>query len=142
MNEISDEQLVQNKEFLDKLLAPEHLPTKKVPMKRFDVEFVLQAVDGDIINRIQDRCTYYTGKGSKRSKQVDDQKFGALLIKEACVLPNWDDAKLLTHYKTHDAVDVIRKRLLAGEISFLTDHILDLSGFDDGTGDGHEDVKN
>lgn len=125
---------------LKALLSAEDKPKRDVPMKRFGVEFVIQALDGDVINKIQDQCEYYTGPKNKKVKKTDEQKFGALIIKEACLVPDWNDKALLDKYNTHDAADVIRKRLLAGEIAFLTAEIMDVSGFDQEEDD--EELKN
>lgn len=126
-------------EVLKALLSTTDVVEDFVHMKRFGVDFKIRAIDGDVINQMQERCTYYTGKGTKRTREIDEQLFGALVIQRACIQPNWGDAQLLSKYQTSDPVDVIRKRLLAGEISKLSAAILDLSGFDD---EEENDVKN
>jgi hypothetical protein len=127
-------------EVLKALLSVEDKPEASVHMKRFGVDFQIQALDGDVINRIQDQATYYTGKGNNRKQKTDEQKFGALIIQKACLVPDFSNQQLLDKYNTHDATDVIRKRLLAGEIAFLSAEIMTLSGFDDGT--EPEELKN
>lgn len=123
---------------LKALLSVEDRPEKEVFMKRFNVHFKIQALDGDVINKIQERCTYYTGKGKKREKMLDEEKFGTLCIEKACLVPQWNDPQLLDRYKTTEVAEVIKKRLLAGEISKLASEILDLSGFEDEV----DDIKN
>ena len=133
--EILDHQEVEAKsspdDVLKALLSTEQEVEKKYFMKRFGVDFTIRAIDGKLIDRIQDRATYYEGKGSKRTKKFDEQLFGALVIQHGCITPNWNDQTLKDHYGTHDPVEVIKKRLLAGEIAKLSAEIMDLSGFGD-----------
>lgn len=135
-----EKDLVQN-DLLRNLLDAEDRPQAQVEMKRFGL-FTIQALDGDVIDKLQERCTYYTGKGKNRKKVVDEQKFGALIINEACVEPKWTHPELLKKYDTQDPADVIRKRLLAGEIVKLSAEIMQLSGFEDDEEDAIEEVKN
>lgn len=116
---------------LKALLSAEDKPQKDVFMKRFGVNFTIQALDGDAINKLTERCTFHTGKGNKREKQLDEEKFGALVIAKACIVPKWDEPTLLEKYDTKDVADVIKKRLLAGEVAKLAGEIMDLSGFSD-----------
>jgi hypothetical protein len=124
---------------LQALLGADLKIEKEVPIKRLGVNFTIKAIDGDLITRIQDECTYYVGKGKNREKVLDEQKLGALVIAKGCVNPNFGDQRLLDKYKASDASDCVKKALLAGEIAKLSSAILELSGFDD---DGLEEVKN
>lgn len=116
---------------LKALLGADHKVEKQVFMKRFNSHFTIKALDGDVIDKIQDQCTYYVGKPNKRVKKTDEQKFSALIIQRACVIPNWNAKELLDLYETHDAADVIKKRLLAGELAKLTGEVMDISGFEE-----------
>jgi len=124
---------------LQALLGADLKIEKEVPIKRLGVNFTIKAIDGDMIAKIQEECTYHTGKGKNREKVVDEQKLGALLIAKGCVSPNFGDQRLLDKYKATDAADCVKKALLAGEIAKLSGAILELSGFDD---DGLDEVKN
>lgn len=131
--------MAKQDDVLKALLSVEDKPEKDVFMKRFGVNFRIQAIDGDMLSKITEQATYYRGKGRKREKIVDEEKFGALVIAKACVVPKWNDPALLEKYNTKQAEEVIKKRLLAGEIALLTTEILDLSGFED---DEEDTVKN
>ncbi len=132
--QLTEEEQIEKQEeqddVLKALLSAEDRPEKDVYMKRFGVNFRIRAIDGDTISKIQERCTHYQGKGRKKEKILDEEKFGALIIKEACINPDWNNKQLLEKYKVPEAAEVIRKRLLAGEIAKLADEILELSGFD------------
>lgn len=112
---------------LNALLNTEDTPEKAVPMKRFGVDFSVRAVDIKTIKRLQVQATFPVGKNQQ---VVDEEYFGALMIAEASVVPNWKEPKLLEKYGTADASEVVRKRLLAGEIAYLVKEVMDVSGFD------------
>lgn len=146
MAKITDEnqEVVMNEtqaDVLKALLDADHKVEKQVFMKRFKSFFTIKALDGDVIDRIQEQCTYYVGKGNKRQKKTDEQKFSALIIQKACVVPDWGAKELLDAYGTHDPADVIKKRLLAGELAHLSADIMEISGFEDDE-DEIENVKN
>lgn len=124
------------------LSTPVEVPTKPVPMKRFGVDFTVQAIDGNDIDRMQERCTYWQGKGKKREKILDEQKFGSMIIVKGCQNPNWSDPALLEKYQTQDPADVVKARLLAGEIAKLAAEIMDISGFGDDEEEAEEETKN
>jgi hypothetical protein len=123
---------------LKALLSVEDVPERDIYMPRFGVNFRIKAISGDLLSKLTERCTFYTGKGSNREKQLDDEKFGILTIAEACVVPNWREPQLFEKYGTKNVETVIKNRLLAGEIAKLAAEILDLSGFTD----DEDDLKN
>ena len=135
---MSEQEANREQAVLDALLAAEDRPEKEVYMTRFNVNFKIRALDGDTIQKLQSRCTHFVGKGKNKEKQVDEEKLGALMIKEACLIPDWTNKQLLEKYGAKQPDEVIRKRLLAGEIAKLSNEIMDISGFDE----DEEDIKN
>lgn len=128
-------------DLLKMLLDVEDVPEKDVMMTRFGAPFRIRAIDGDLLNQIQEQCTYSRiGKKGKQEKHLDETKFQAMIIEKACIAPNWGDKALLDKYKVFEGYEVISKRLLAGEIVKLSGEIMDLSGF--GEEDQIESVKN
>lgn len=132
--EISDDKL------LEKLLSTPDEVTKQVYMKRFDTYFTVKAISSEEYSRLENRCKYPVK--NKRTHQIEEktnqEMLSNLLIVTACVKPNWNEPRLLEKYGTSDPAKVIRKRLYIGEISQLTEAIMDASGFDDGL----EEAKN
>ncbi|MEF2967467.1 hypothetical protein V3851_16695 [Paenibacillus sp. M1] len=118
------------------LLSADNKPTKDIPMKRLGVDFQIQALDGKTINKIQEQCTHFTGKGPKREKVLDEEQFGALVIQKACLIPDWSARELIDKYGT--PTEAILGLLLAGEIAKLSAEILDISGFDS----DEDEIKN
>ncbi|WP_128896320.1 phage tail assembly chaperone [Longirhabdus pacifica] len=126
----------RQEEILNALLDTEIKPQKELYMKRFGVNFSIEALDGKTIHRIREQASYPV----KNGKQLDEEKFGALIIEKSCKQPNWSDDKLVNAFGP-TPVDVIQKRLLAGEIARLTTEILNLSGFGDEE-EQIEEIKN
>ncbi|WP_410772179.1 phage tail assembly chaperone [Fontibacillus sp. BL9] len=121
---------------LQALLSADSKPTKDIPMKRLGVDFQIQALDGKTINKIQEQCTHYVGKGQKREKVMDEEQFGALVIQKACLIPDWSAKELIEKYGT--PTEAILGLLLAGEIAKLSAEILEISGFDS----DEDEIKN
>ncbi|MFB9328605.1 hypothetical protein ACFFSY_21940 [Paenibacillus aurantiacus] len=122
---------------LQALLSADSKPQKDVPIKRLGVDFRIQALDGKTINKIQEQCTHYIGKGAKREKVLDEEQFGALVIQRACLVPDWSARELTEKYGS--PAEAILGLLLAGEIAKLSGEILEISGFG---GDDEEEIKN
>jgi hypothetical protein len=125
---------------LQALLGAELTIEEEVFIKRLGVNFKVKAIDGKMLSKIQEQCTHYVGKGSKRTKQFDEEGFGALIVAKACVSPDFGNKALLEKYEASDAGDCVQKALLAGEIGKLNEAILGLSGF--GDEEEIEEVKN
>jgi hypothetical protein len=126
-------------DLLRALLDTELTPERDVPMKRFGagVSFRIKAIDAKTFNRIREQATYPVKGGGS---QVDSDKLAALIVEKGTVEPKWNDPALVEAFGP-TPVDVVQKRLLAGEITKLSAEILDLSGFND-EDDAIEDVKN
>lgn len=127
-------------ELLEALLGTPDEATKEVYMKRFKTYFTVKAISSEEYSKLEKRCKYPVKNA--RTHQIEDKTnqdmLSNLLILTACVKPDWNNSKLLVKYNTDDPTKVIRKRLYIGEISQLTEAIMDVSGFDDGL----EEAKN
>lgn len=127
-------------ELLEALLGTPDEKIKKIYMKRFKSYFSVKAISSEEYTRMEKRCKYpvKNPRTHQIEEKTDQDKLSNLLILTACVKPDWNNAKLLKKYNTEDPAKVIRKRLFIGEISELTNAIMDVSGFDDGL----EEIKN
>ena len=67
----------------------------------------------------------------QRTKELNDEEFNAAIIEAATVSPNWGDKKLLSTFRLSSGREVIKRKLLAGEMMALADKVMELSGFDD-----------
>lgn len=132
-------EIIQEKDVLKALLAPDNDVIVEVPMKRFGINFVLKAMTPDVAERITQRATRLKGKGQK---VFDEEMFNYLTIIEACQVPNWKDEKLLDALGVKDPIDAVKKRLLFGEVLYLLGEIGQLNGFDKSDADQIEEIKN
>jgi Phage XkdN-like tail assembly chaperone protein, TAC len=126
---------------LSALLSADLTIEKPVFIKRLNTDITVKAIDGKTLSKLQERATHYVGKGAKREAQLDEQKFGGLVIASASVSLDFGNAQLLEKYGASDAADCVQKALLAGEIAKLTQAIMEISGFND-LDDQVEDAKN
>jgi len=129
-----------DEDLLEALLGTPDGDEKKVYMKRFNSYFTVKAISSEEYGQLEKRCKYpvKNPRTHQIEEKTDQDKLSSMLILTACTKPNWNNPKLLAKYSTEDPTKVIRKRLLIGEISQLTEAIMDVSGFDDGM----EAIKN
>ncbi|MED4399771.1 phage tail assembly chaperone [Metabacillus fastidiosus] len=126
---LAQEEEVQEVNPLEAMLGTSKDIEKQVYIKRLNTHFTVKRVDEEF-DDIKAEVTYYTGKGKKRTKELDEDKFNLALIAEGCVNPNFKDKRVLEHYGVQKATDAVRKALLVGEQLELVQEILDASGFD------------
>ncbi|THF78026.1 phage tail assembly chaperone [Cohnella fermenti] len=123
---------------LERLLAADTVPEKAVLLERMGIPVRLRGLTGKQVFAIRERCTERKEKRGQTIERLDEELFNVSLIAAATVTPNWGDAKLVTKFSASGAEEVIKRILLAGELSALGDVVLDLSGFNTEL----EDVKN
>lgn len=144
MGKMTDEQILSMKEedILAKLMGTYEVPIATVFIERMGIPLTLKGLSEKEISKIRKECTYSRkSRGGKPEDKLDGNEFDAGLIVAATTNFNWNDSKLLDSAKASDGKQFIRKKLLAGEISALTDKILELSGFNDEL-EEMEDIKN
>lgn len=129
-----------DEELLEALLGTPDEDTKQVYMKRFKGYFTVKSISSEEYNKLEKRCKYpvKNPRTHQIEEKTDQDKLSNMLILAACVKPDWSNERLMNKYNTSDPTVVIRKRLLIGEISDLTQAIMDISGFSDGL----EEAKN
>lgn len=118
---------------IEALLGQTEVPTKTVVIPRLGIPIKLKALTGKQISKIRKDNTHSEKiKGSKLEKDVfDDENFNAEIIEKATVSPNWNNPKLKDALKVSNSKEVIKRRLLAGEMDNLIEKIFDLSGYND-----------
>ncbi|MBB6637370.1 phage tail assembly chaperone [Cohnella thailandensis] len=123
---------------LERLLAADTVPEKAVLLERLGIPVRLRGLTGKQVFSIRERCTERKEKRGQTIERLDEELFNVSLIAASTVSPNWGDSKLLAKFSASGAEEVIKRILLAGELSALGDVVLDLSGFNTEL----EDVKN
>lgn len=128
---------------IDALLGEIEVPTRTVVIQRLGIPIKLKALTGKQISKIRKDNTHSEKvKGSKLEKDVfDDENFNAEIIEKATVSPNWNNEKLKAALKVSNGKEVIKRRLLAGEMDNLIEQVFDLSGYNDEAED-IEEIKN
>ncbi|MDD6697867.1 MAG: hypothetical protein PUE51_05920 [Veillonellaceae bacterium] len=127
--EINEE--MEEADIITKLLAadPEHVPTMVVPLKRLGIPVTVKALTGKQVARTRERNTQSIKTKKGPVDKLDYENFNIGLIVQASVKPNWNDAKLLEKFRASSGTEVVKRLLLAGEISLLGEAVLDVSGF-------------
>jgi len=128
-------------DLLQKLLKADMNVKKEVFIKRLDSNITVSSFTNDDYEHIQERCTFYEGKGNKRTKQVDTQKARHMLIAKCLVEPNLNSKEALESTGSMEAYEVVKKVFLPGEQELIENAIGEISGFVDGEVDA-DDVKN
>lgn len=127
--EINEE--MEEADIITKLLAadPEHVPTMVVPLKRLGIPVTVKALTGKQVARTRERNTQSIKTKKGPVDKLDYENFNIGLIVQASVKPNWNDTKLLEKFRASSGTEVVKRLLLAGEISLLGEAVLDVSGF-------------
>lgn len=129
---MSEEQVLQ------RLLDADTIPEKTVKLERLGIPVTLRGLTGKQVFTIRERCTDRKERRGRVTEHLDEEQFNTALIAAATVRPNWGDAKLLAKHKASGPEEVIKRVLLAGELSALGEVALDLSGFNTDL----EEIKN
>lgn len=120
----------ENDAVLDALLTTDLDVTREVEMPRFGVSFTVRALTMKEITKLRKQATAITGGKGKTVEVLDEENFAALLIAAACNTPDWKSPVLMNKLGVDTPEDAVSKRLLAGEMSYLSGEIMDASGFD------------
>lgn len=104
----------------------------------------IKALDGDKYNSFQQMCIENPNSAKKRRFNV--KKFHELICVECLVNPNLRDAEFLQAAREKkgvaDSTRLLYTCFLAGEISYIAEQVLKLSGFDRDMEEEIEEAKN
>ena len=118
-------------EIINKLLEPTEVPERTYMIDRIGIPITLKGLSEREIQRIRRECTIERKHRGQRIKELNEEEFNAALIEAATVSPNWSDKRLLSNLKLSSGREVVKRKLLAGEMMALADKVMELSGFDD-----------
>lgn len=122
-------------EIISKLLEDSPIPEETVLIKRLGIPLTLRALTESEISRIRKNCTKVSKVKGRKEEKLDEDEFNISLIEKATIKPNFANKKLLESKKVSSATQFIKRKFLAGELSQISDKILELSGFYDELGD-------
>jgi len=131
--EMTEEEILEmtEDEIINKLLEPTEVPERTYMIDRIGIPITLKGLSEREIQRIRRECTIERKHRGQRIKELNEEEFNAALIEAATVSPNWSDKRLLSNLKLSSGREVIKRKLLAGEMMALADKVMELSGFDD-----------
>lgn len=123
---------MNNEDIITCLLSGEadDKPTRTIPIKRengISFPVTVKAITTKQFYRIRTRNTRRVNKSG--TKELDVEGFNAGVVAAATVTPKWGDTRLLKKYTASSGEEVLKRILLAGEMSLLAEVVMDLSGF-------------
>jgi len=122
--DMTDEQILQ------RLLETDAVPQRTITLPRLGIPVTLKGLTGKQVFNLRERSTnHWNDKKGREKERLDEEAFNVGLITLATVKPNWGDPKLADKYSASGPEEVVKRLLLAGELSSLGDVVLDLSGF-------------
>lgn len=131
--EMTEEEILKMTEddIINKLLDPLDVPEKTYALDRLNIPVTLKGLNEKDIQRIRKECTTTKKNRGQTIKELNEEEFNAALIEKATVKPNWGDKRLLSQHNLSSGRELIKRRLLAGEMAALGDKVMELSGYDD-----------
>ncbi len=118
-------------DIIAKLMEDAPLPKRRVLIDRLQIPITLKALTEKEISKLKKDCTKEKKlRGGRREKELDDDEFNIALIEKSAISPNFNNEKLLKSMNVSSGREVIRRKFLAGELSALSENILEISGFD------------
>lgn len=121
MQEKKQIQQMSEEEILGKLMGEYTAPRKTYFIDRLQIPIEMKGLTEKEISKLRVQCTY--------DNKLDSNEFDAALIYASTTNFNWNNEKLLNAHQASSGKELIRKILLAGEITSLTRIVLELSGF-------------
>ncbi len=107
------------------------------------VPFKLRRIDQETNNKLVRQSQRKKKVNGQIITELDNTRFGNLLILECVIDPDFKNSELCAYYKTVDPLDVPGRMLSSGEYAKLMEEINKLNGFDDDTADAvDETAKN
>lgn len=125
-----DVDMVMDEEaMITQMLSRTAVPERTVTLDRFGIPVTLKGLMAKQIYSMREQCTHKRMVRGNQIESFDEEQFNCLIISSGTVKPNWAHAKLKAEYGASSGEEVVKRMLLAGELSSLSDAILDLSGF-------------
>lgn len=107
--------------------------TEEVKFSRFPEPFViksLSAQEAEVVRK--DSTKTHRNKQGQTITELDQAKYGNLLLVRSIVTPDLDNEELQNDYGTlAKPIDTLQAMLMAGELNHISDRVLKLSGLDE-----------
>lgn len=116
-------------DLLKKLLSTDLEVTKEVYIKRLDEVFVVKGIQDEDFETIEERATYYEGKGNKRTKKFDKKQARYMTIAHCLIEPNLNSKEVLDAKSVEEGWQAVPKLFLPGELEIFDIAIGECSGY-------------
>ena len=138
-----DNQILNMKEedILSKLMGEHEVPSATFIMDRLEIKLDLKGMTEKEISNIRKQCTKSKKRKGVWEEKTDNAEFDAAIVVGGTTNFDWNNPKLLEAHEASEGTKLVRKILLAGEISNIVNKVLELSGFNDELEEA-EDIKN
>ena len=119
------------------------IETKEVTIDRFKVPFTIKTITEADNAALRKRATVTKrGRNGQVSVETDTDKYAALLVIAATVVPDFSNVELQANYGTATAEDTVKTMLRAGEFANLAQAVSEFNGFTEDINDDVEEAKN
>lgn len=131
----------KEEDILAKLMGVSETPEAIIQIPRLGIELKIKALTQREITEIRKECTTRKKEKGVYVEKVNNSEYDAGIIVGASTNFNWNNPRLLESIQSSDGKAYISRKLYPGEISFLVNKILELSGFNDELQE-KEEIKN
>ena len=91
------------------------------------VPFVLRVIDQETNNKLIRQATKKVKANGQIMQELDNEKYGKLLVQSCVVEPNFKNSELCSYYQTMDPLEVPGRMLTVGEYNRLVYAIKELN---------------
>ena len=116
-------------DLLKKLLSTDLEVTKEVYIKRLDEVLRVKGIKDEEFDAIEERATYYEGKGNKQTKKIDKKQARYMTIAHCLIEPNINSKEVLNALSVEEGWQAVSKLFLPGEQEILELAMGECSGF-------------
>lgn len=89
--------------------------------------FIIRVIDQETNTKLIRQATKKVKSNGQIMQELDNEKYGKLLVQTCVVEPNFKDSELCAYYKTMDPLDVPGRMLTIGEYNRLVYAIKELN---------------
>lgn len=89
--------------------------------------FVIRVIDQETNDKLIKKATTRTKVNGRILEELNNERYGRLLVDACVVEPNFKSTEICAYYKTNDPLDVPGRMLKVGEYNRLVKEIKDLN---------------
>lgn len=104
------------------------------------IPFKLRRIDQETNSKLVKQAQKKKKVNGQIVTELDNARFGNLLILACVIEPDFKNSEICAHYKTVDPLEVPERMLSSGEYAKLMEEINKLNGFDDDTTEAIEET--